>query len=143
MEEERTTSFFRFEDLRIYDKALAYVEWVYEVTKLFPETGPIAGIASRYLNAAHDIAVSIAEGSGRNKPQFVMLLKDARASARECIVLGTTTARLHYLSEEKLEENRELLIEISKMLGALITSLQKPIKRNGSRNSYDEEQEEN
>lgn len=139
MEEERNSSFFRFEDLRIYEKTLSYVEWVYNLTTLFPETGMIGDLATRFLNAAQNVAVSIAEGSGRNKPQFVQMLKDARGSVRECLVLGTIVYRLNFVSEEKNEENRELLIEISKMLGALITSLQKPNRRNEPRPEYEEE----
>ena len=57
----------------------------------------------------------------------------------ECLVLGTIAGRLHYLSDDKTEENRELLIEISKMLGALITSLQKYNRKSESRNEYEEE----
>jgi four helix bundle protein len=143
MDDEKATSFFRFEDLRIYDKALAYIEWVYEVTRFFPETGPMSIIGQRYLNAAHNIATSIAEGSGRNKQQFVVLLKDARAAARECIVLGTAAQRLNYLTIEKADENRELLIEISKMLGALITSLQKSGRRNENRHEDSGEESNN
>lgn len=139
MEEERNSSFFRFEDLRIYEKTLIYVEWVYNLTTLFPETGTMGNLANRFLNAAQNVAVSIAEGSGRSKPQFVQMLKDARGSVRECLVLGTIVYRLNFITEEKNEENRELLIEISKMLGALITSLQKPNRRNEPRAEYEEE----
>ncbi len=139
MEEERVASFFRFEDLRIYDKSLAYVEWVYDVIRFFPEQGPVAEISKRYLDAACNISVSIAEGSGRNKQQFIGLLKEARAAARECVVLGTTACKLNYLTEEKVAENKELLIEISKMLGALITSLQKGSRRSDSRHSDSDE----
>jgi four helix bundle protein len=139
MEDERMISFFRFEDLRIYEKVLSYIEWVYETTRLFPDEGLMADMGKRYLNAAHNIAVAIAEGSGRNKQQFVGLLKEARASARECIVLGTSAQRLNFITVERADENRELLIEISKMLGALITSLQKGSRRNDNRMNSDEE----
>ncbi len=139
MEEERNVSFFRFEDLRIYEKVLNYVEWVHAVTELFPEMGTNGGMSSRFFNAAQNIAVSIAEGSGRNKPQFVQLLKEARGAVRECLVLGTIAYRLNFISEQKMEENREMLVEISKMLGALITSLQKPSRRNDVRSDYEEE----
>lgn len=129
MEEEKLMSFFRFEDLRIYDKVLAYVEWVYGTANLFPEIESTGGLASRFFNASQNIAVYIAEGSGRNKMQFVSRLKEARASVRECLVLSTIANKLGFITEDKNNENREMLIEISKMLGALITSLQKPGNR--------------
>ena len=34
-EQEKPTTFFRFEDLRIYHKALEYVEWVHKAAKSF------------------------------------------------------------------------------------------------------------
>jgi four helix bundle protein len=139
MEDDRMNSFFRFEDLRIYEKVLSYVEWVYGVTNLFPEIESTGGLAARLMNAAQDVAVSIAEGSGRSKPQFVQMLKDARGSVRECLVLGTIAYRLSFISEEKKDENREYLIEISKMLGALITSLQKPGRKTEHRPEYEVE----
>lgn len=138
MEDEKLTSFFRFEDLRVYDKVLNYVEWVNEAVRFFPEQGPMADMGRRFMRAALDIAVAIAEGSGRNKVQFVVMLKNARASARECMVIGTTSYRFNYIGEDQNDKNRELLIEISKMLGALITSLEKPGRRNEHRNGNDE-----
>ncbi len=131
MEDERTFNFFRFEDLRIYDKALAYVDWVFETTKLFPEIGS-DGLATQFLNASKNIALNIAEGSGRNKTQFVYHLKIAKSSIRECVVCTTIASRFDYIDESIKEESREKLIEISKMLGALISSLQKNIRANES-----------
>jgi four helix bundle protein len=142
MEDEKMTSFFRFEDLRVYDKVLNYVEWVHGTVRFFPDQGPVSDMGQRFMKAAVDIAVAIAEGSGRNKVQFVVLLKNARAAARECLVLGTTSSRLNFISAEQNEENREMLIEISKMLGALITSLEKPGRRHEYRNGYEEQNPE-
>jgi four helix bundle protein len=138
MEDEKIASFFRFEDLRVYEKVLNYVEWVHETVRFFPDQGPASDMGQRFMKAAVDIAVAIAEGSGRNKVQFVVLLKNARACARECLVLGTVSSRMNFISAEHNDENRELLIEISKMLGALITSLEKPCRRNDYRNGHDE-----
>jgi len=147
MEEERSfnhgnvsvnNSFFRFEDLRIYEKTLLYIEWVHETISMFPDNGIGDDIGSRMMNAAQDVSVAIAEGSGRSKPHFVQILKDARGSVRECLVMGTIVCRLGYISEARMEENRELLIEVSKMLGALITSLQKSGRKPDNRQDFDE-----
>lgn len=125
--DERNFSFFRFEDLRLYDKVLNYIDWVYNTTKLFPEIDD-DGMAVQFRNAARSIAVNIAEGSGRTKSQFVYHLKLSKSSIRECVVLTTISNRFGYISEETMEESRRQLIELSKMLGALISSLQ----RNGN-----------
>lgn len=143
MEDEKMMSFFRFEDLRIYDKVLSYIEFVHNTTMAMPDSGNAAEIARRFFNASQSIAVAIAEGSGRSKPQFVQLLKEARASVRECLVMGTISGRLLFLSEQQVEENREMIMEISKMLGALITSLQKTTRKSEPRHEYEEERYHN
>jgi four helix bundle protein len=139
MEDDKMMSFFRFEDLRIYDKSLAYVEWVYRTTQLFPVAAGNECFAADFLSSARKVAVAIAEGSARTKPQFAMMLKDARAGVRECLVHATIAVRLQLMSEEQGHENREMLMEMSRMLGALISSLEKPAKRHEVRNAeYDE-----
>jgi hypothetical protein len=44
---DKTATFFRFEDLRIYLKALDYIDWVYKKVNKFPETGSIS-LASNF-----------------------------------------------------------------------------------------------
>jgi four helix bundle protein len=125
MEYERPTNlFFRFEDLRIYNKALDYVSWVFANTQLFPDSEK-QGLTAKYIGAAQSIAINIAEGSGRNKIQFIYYLKLAKSSIRECIVLTSICNRLGFLSETSVDESRTFLIEMTKMIGALIASLQK------------------
>lgn len=121
---ERPFNFFRFEDLRIYHKSLDYIKWVYSSVADFPKTErEELGIA--FIKASTNIAVYIAEGSGRNKSQFIYYLKMAKSSVRECVVLSTIAHQNGFLSIEKEEESRNFLIEISKMVGALIASLQR------------------
>lgn len=121
---DRPFNFFRFEDLRIYHKALDYVKWVYDATSVFPQSDKDE-LGRNFVKAATQIAVNIAEGSGRNKSQFIYYLKMAKSSVRECVVLSTISHQHGLLSIEKEEESRFFLIEISKMVGALIASLQR------------------
>jgi len=128
--QERTFNFFRFEDLRIYHKALDYVQWVHTTVESFPETNKnVIGLA--FMKASLNIAVNIAEGSGRNKSQFVYYLKMAKSSIRECVVLSTIAHQQGLLSIENEETSRNFLIEISKMVGALIASLQRIKRQDG------------
>jgi four helix bundle protein len=123
--ENKVFNFFRFEDLRIYHKALDYSHWVDEQVKQI-EPGVVSEqFAKWFSKAAMHIAVNIAEGSGRNKSQFVYYLKMAKSCVRECVVYTTIGLNENYLSPEKHDESRSVLIEISKMVGALISSLQK------------------
>jgi len=124
MENEHIPAFFRFEDLRIYHKALDYINWVFKAAESFPEE-EFDGLASRFIQAAESIAFNIAEGSARNKSQFIYYLKMAKSSVRECVVLTSIIQNLDYLSEQQISYSREQLMEMTKMLGALIGSLQR------------------
>ena len=139
---ERTFTFFRFEDLRIYQKALDYINWIYEATKLFPEQ-ETNDLVPRFNNASRNIALNIAEGSARNKSQFVYYLKMAKSSVRECLVYTTISHNLNYITDIMTDESRNYLIEMTKMIGALISSLQRNnYKKTSSNNSINEEKVE-
>lgn len=121
---EQTSSFFRFEDLRIYMKSLEYIDWVYQKTNDFHETGPFA-LATNFNASAMSIAMQIAEGTARNKAQFIHYLKIAKSSVRECVVHTSLASRQKFLTDEEVLESRNFLMEMTKMLGALIGSLQR------------------
>jgi len=121
---DKTATFFRFEDLRIYLKALEYIDWVYKKVNKFPEAGAIT-LSSHFYNSAQSIALHIAEGSARNKTQFVHYLKMAKSSVRECVVHSAMAARQNFFTNDDLEASRSQLMEMTKMLGALIGSLQR------------------
>jgi four helix bundle protein len=131
--------FFRFEDLRIYNKALDYVNWVYGATKSFPEAERF-GLTAHFHSASQSIAINIAEGSGRNKTQFIYYLKMAKSAIRECIVLTSISQRMNYLTEESVEESRFFLIEMTKMVGALIASLQRTTRPENASGEDDDDE---
>ncbi len=122
--EERTITFFRFEDLRIYHKALEYIEWVHSTTSFFPDNGN-SSLSGEFEKAANAIALNIVEGSARNKSQFIYYLKMAKSAVRECLVYTTIAYKLNFLTEDTEAESRGVLMEMTKMIGALIGSLQK------------------
>lgn len=123
--ENKVFNFFRFEDLRIYHKALEYSRWIDEQVKQIESNVVSDHFAKSFSKAAMHIAVNIAEGSGRNKSQFVYYLKMAKSCVRECVVYTSVALNENYFGQEKYDESRSVLIEISKMVGALISSLQK------------------
>ncbi len=131
--QERTGTFFRFEDLRIYHKSLDYINWLQDVTMLFPGDDKNQ-FAIRFNDAARNIALYISEGSARNKTQFIYYLKMAKSSIRQCVVYTTLAQKANLLSEESVEESRTQLMEMTKMLGALISSLQRS-NNNGYHNN--------
>jgi four helix bundle protein len=120
----KTPTFFRFEDLRIYEKSLVYVTWVSDVTKMIPDESA-RDLISRFNAAAQAITIYIAEGSARNKIQFVSYLKMAKSVIRECVVYTTIASNQGYFTETLMDESRGQLMEMTKMIGALIGSLQR------------------
>ncbi|HOW30833.1 MAG TPA: four helix bundle protein [Bacteroidales bacterium] len=121
---EKITTFFRFEDLRVYHKSLDYIEWVYNKVNNFSHDG-ISAMGRRFADSAQSIALHIAEGSARNKSQFIYYLKMAKSSVRECVVHTALAGKRGLLSQQEQDESRNQLMEMTKMLGALIGSLQR------------------
>ncbi len=121
---DNLTTFFRFEDLRVYHKALEYINWVHSIVRKFPDRES-EGLMNKFTHAAESIGLSIAEGSARNRVQFVFYLKAAKSSIRECVVFTSIAKSLNYIDEDNEEESREHLMEMTKMVGALIGSLQR------------------
>jgi four helix bundle protein len=132
---EHTGTFFRFEDLRIYHKSLTYINWLQDATVLYPENNN-SNLAARFNLSARNIALNIAEGSSRNKSQFVYYLKMAKSAIRECMVYTTISHNAGLLSDEYEEESRGILMEMTKMIGALISSLQRSNGYHNNGNSH-------
>ncbi len=127
-EHEKPSTFFRFEDLRIYHKALEYIDWVYLMAKNTSNDPFMKSFFDRFLSSAHGIALNIAEGSSRNKSQFVYYLKMAKSSVRECVVLSTVAQSRSFISGSEFDNSKNHLMEMTKMIGALIGSLQRSVK---------------
>jgi four helix bundle protein len=125
---EKPLTFFRFEDLRVYHKALEYVTWVYAMTDSLNDDSFKRSFYERFLTSAQNIALNIAEGSSRNKSQFVYYLKMAKSAVRECVVLSTIAKNRSILSNNAFDDSKNHLMEMTKMIGALIGSLQRSVK---------------
>jgi len=137
-EQEKPTTFFRFEDLRIYHKSLEYVSWGYDMAKSSGNDPFTKSFFDRFLVSAQNISTNIAEGSSRNKSQFVYYLKMAKSSVRECVVLTTLASHRNFISQKQYDESKNQLMEMTKMIGALIGSLQRSVKVGDHGNDEDE-----
>lgn len=129
-QEERVVSFFRFEDLRVYTKATDYASWV---TAAFDGKDANKPLIGAFCHSAYDIALNIAEGSSRSKSQFDHYLKIAKTAIRECVVYTEVAANNGIFSGDQKEQSREYLMELTRMLGALIISLQRSAERRSIR----------
>ncbi len=123
-QEEKVVSFFRFEDLRVYGKAVDYASWVMQQVSA-PRNDAERVLLQAFSRSAYDIALNIAEGSSRSKSQFDHYLKIAKTAIRECVVYSEMAHKLGMFGDGQYDQSREYLMELTRMLGALIISLQR------------------
>ncbi|MCF0210601.1 MAG: four helix bundle protein [Bacteroidales bacterium] len=129
MEEQKTTSFFRFEDLRVYDKSMDYYSWLLNQTKEADDFSKKA-LLMPFLDTAAKVAMNIADGSSNHKMEFVEYLKFAKSNVRQCVVYTSMALKNGIFSEEQSNVSREMLVELTKMIGAMIVSFQRGHKYN-------------
>lgn len=113
---------FKFEDLIVYQKAIEFGEIVHSQISTFPKIEDYR-LSAQFARAADSIAFNIAEGSGSSDASFLNYLRIARDSSRECVAATTKALLRNYISFEQSEKNREILVEIIKMLTALMKHL--------------------
>lgn len=123
-QEEKVVSFFRFEDLRVYGKAVDYASWVMQQVSA-PRNDAERVLLQAFSRSAYDIALNIAEGSSRSKSQFDHYLKIAKTAIRECVVYSEMAHKMGMFGDGQYDQSREYLMELTRMLGALIISLQR------------------
>jgi len=109
---------FNFEDLKVYQKALNFTDFTYELTSGFPSSERF-GLSSQFNRAAVSIALNTSEGSGDTDSQFHRFLQIAEDSVRECVTCSTIALRRNYISIVENNKARVLLLEILKMIRRL------------------------
>lgn len=114
--------YFKFEDLKVYQKAMEFGESVNNQVEKFPSQ-EIYKLSSQFIRAADSIALNIAEGSASTDANFVRYLKMAWDSSHECVAISTKARLREYITYDQDEENRKQITEISKMISSLIKHL--------------------
>tara|TARA_Y100000294_G_scaffold132352_1_gene124811 strand:+ start:184 stop:558 length:375 start_codon:yes stop_codon:yes gene_type:complete len=113
---------FDFENLKVYQKSLEYIDFVYEITKDFPKD-EIFSLTNQFRRASVSICLNIAEGSGGSKAEFNQFLKMSRSSVRESVAVTEISFRRNFISTEGKKRSREFCLELSRMLSGLMKSL--------------------
>ncbi|NTW33976.1 MAG: four helix bundle protein [Bacteroidetes bacterium] len=111
---------FDFEDLKVYQKTLDYIDFVYNLTDKFSKHEQY-GLISQFQRASQSIALNIGEGYGETKPLFIRYARISKGSIRECVVCTTIALRRKYITIDENIESRKRLAEISKMLAGLVS----------------------
>jgi four helix bundle protein len=136
-ENDRNNTFFRFEDLRIYHKALNYTKWIHHTTSSHTDATCMR-ILDSFNTSSQNIVLNIAEGSARNKSQFIYYLKMAKSAVRECLVYTSICYKTGLFNDDEEDESRNQLMEMTKMIGALISSLQRSNHNNKRDDDHDD-----
>lgn len=112
-----------YKDLLVWQKAMALVTCIYQITSLFPKAESF-GLTSQMKRAALSIPANIAEGSRRGTKrdfrQFLIIAYGSGAELETYIIISKT----QLLANDKNTEKAELLLsEIMKMLNKFISNL--------------------
>ncbi|GAA4275819.1 four helix bundle protein [Aquimarina mytili] len=109
---------FKFENLTTYNSAMEFGEVVNSLTKKFPNEEKFE-LASQFRRAADSIALNIAEGSSGSDKQFYNYLGNAWHGTHECVACSSKAKMRGYITFQDDEENRRIVIELSKMITTL------------------------
>ncbi|HEU4628263.1 MAG TPA: four helix bundle protein [Gemmatimonadaceae bacterium] len=114
------------EDLIVWRHAMELVGSVYEIAARLPSCER-QGLAEQMRRAATSIPANIAEGHARGHGKdFLRFLLIARGSLAEVRTHLAITTRVGYTTRAELERSLSLADETSRMLTAMLRSLQPP-----------------
>ena len=113
-----------FRDLLVWQRSMALVERVYEVTELFPRTERF-GLSNQLRRAAISIPSNIAEGHARRTGYFLNHLNMAIGSQAELQTQLELGRRLKFAPEKMIDPLLQEGAEIAKMLHGLAASVEK------------------
>ena len=121
--DSRTDMAFKFEELRVWQKAVDLTGEVADLAKNFPKDETYV-LSTQIKKAADSIALNIAEGStGQSDKEFNRFLGMALRSGIEvvsCLYIGR---RRKIITDAEFERFYELLTELIRMIQALRNSL--------------------
>jgi four helix bundle protein len=113
---------FAFEDLKVYQRALDFVDQVYKTTDKYPSEEKFS-LTNQFRRAAVSISLNIAEGNGASNAENIRYAGIASRSLKECVVCTTISLRRAYIDKTQHDKLRGELAEIGKMLSGLIRYL--------------------
>ena len=123
IDNQKNTPFFKFENLRIYHKSLQFSTAVLAIYDL-AQSDADRMVAKQLFKASSMITNNIIEGSSSCKSSFIESLQQAKSNIRACVTLTALLLNRKVIDEEQANDIRNELIELTKMTGALIVSLQ-------------------
>ena len=113
-----------YEDLIVWQKGMALVKMVYEITRIFPRDEKF-GLVSQMRRAAVSVPSNIAEGQARHTTgEFVQFISHAEGSVAELNTQLLLSVNLGFCSRENTKHATGLARELRLMLNGLRRKLQ-------------------
>ena len=117
-----------YRDLRVWQEAMDLAAAVHGLTKVFPREERY-GLTSQLRRSAIFVPSNIAEGYGRHSTgSYLQFLKTARGSLNEIETQLELSVRFEYADAEKIQPHLLHADRLSKMLSALIRSIENSSK---------------
>ena len=123
-ENTKPTNFFKFEGLRIYHKSVDFTNAILTLCNTC-QTAAQKALINQFVNEAGQISSNIIDGSSLSKVEFTDCLQRAKSNIGRCVMLCTLASKQHLIDETQETDIRNELMELTKMIGALIISFQK------------------
>jgi four helix bundle protein len=112
-----------FEKLEVWQKAISFADFVYSVTRTFPDDERF-GLTNQMRRAAVSISSNIAEGTSRHsRDDYARFLEIAAGSIFKVVSQSFLAQRQNYLCEEDRQHLYPDAEEQSRMLSGLRRSL--------------------
>ena len=121
-----------FRDLQVWDKAHKLTLEAYKITQAFPRE-ELYGFTSQIRRSSASIGANIAEGCGRRgNGDFHRFLQNAMGSASELEYHILLAHDLGILPPPKFKDLNTNIVEVKRMLSALIRKLMKSARKTAS-----------
>ncbi len=112
-----------FRKLKVWQKGHTLTLAVYKATAAFPRD-EVYGLTSQMRRSSSSVPTNIAEGCGRDTtPEMRKALRLSMGSASELEYQLMLARDLGYLSTKTYAELAEAIVEVKRMLGAFITTI--------------------
>ncbi len=123
-ENTKPTTFFKFEGLRIYHKSVDLTNAILSLCNT-TQTAAQKLLIDHFVNEAKQISTNIIEGTAHSKAEFTESLRKAKSNIGKCVMFCTLASKQSLIDEIQENDIRNELMELTKMIGALIISFQK------------------
>jgi len=131
-----------FEKLEVWQKAFAFANSIYEVTRTFPKSETF-GLISQMRRAGVSIAANIAEGASRSsRVDQARFVEIAYGSLSELATMIQIACAQGFISERTFEECYSRVMELCRLLSGFRRSLVARGKSNGRPSTINHQLEE-